>query len=108
MRLLTRSEEFVMLATWKLQDNAYSLPIRKQVSAITGYTWSLSSIYTPLDRLTRKGLLTSSLTAPVPERGGRPKRVYRLTPKGRQALLHIRTVEQEMWSGVKGLTLGGC
>jgi DNA-binding PadR family transcriptional regulator len=107
MKLLTRSEEFVMLATWKLQDDAYSLPIRKQVSEITGYTWSLSSIYTPLDRLTRKGLLTSSLTAPLPERGGRPRRVYRLTPKGRQALLRIRTVEQAMWAGVMGLSLRG-
>lgn len=107
MKLLTRSEEFVMLATWKLQDDAYSLPIQKQVSAITGYAWSLSSVFTPLDRLTRKGLLTSSLTAPVAERGGRPRRIYRLTPKGRQALLHIRTVEQAMWSGVLGLSLGG-
>ncbi len=105
MKLLTRSEEFVMLATWKLQGDAYSLPIRKQVSAITGQKWSLSSIYTPLDRLTRKGLLTSSLTDPLPERGGRPKRVYRLTESGRNALLHIRSVEQEMWSGVAGLTL---
>ena len=96
-----------MLATWKLQGDAYSLPIREQVSKITGRSWSLSSIYTPLDRLTRKGLLTSSLTPPVPERGGRPKRVYGLTPRGRQALLHIRTVEQAMWSGVTGLALEG-
>lgn len=96
-----------MLAVWKLQENAYSLPIRKQVSAITGYTWSLSSIYTPLDRLTRKRLLTSHLTDPVRERGGRPKRVYQLTPAGRQALLHIRTVEQAMWSDVTGLALEG-
>jgi DNA-binding PadR family transcriptional regulator len=103
MKLLTRSEEFVMLAVWKLQEKAYSLPIRKQISESTGYTWSLSSIYTPLNRLTRKGLLTSYLTDPVRERGGRPKRVYQLTPLGRQTLLRIRTVEQVMWSGVIGL-----
>jgi DNA-binding PadR family transcriptional regulator len=103
MKLLTRPEEFVMLAVWKLQEKAYSLPIRKQISESTGYTWSLSSIYTPLNRLTRKGLLTSYLTDPVRERGGRPKRVYQLTPLGRQTLLRIRTVEQVMWSGVIGL-----
>lgn len=94
-----------MLSVWRLQDKAYSLPIREQVSKITGRTWSLSSIYTPLDRLTRKGLLASNLTKAVHERGGRPKRVYHLTPQGRQALLHIRTVEQAMWSGVMGLAL---
>ncbi|MEM1125308.1 MAG: helix-turn-helix transcriptional regulator [Bacteroidota bacterium] len=107
MKLLTRPEEFVMLAIWRLQDNAYSLPIREQVSALVGYTWSLSSVYTPLDRLTRKGLVTSRLTASLPERGGRPRRIYTLTAKGRHALLHIRTVEQAMWSGITGLALEG-
>ena len=107
MKLLTRPEEFVMLAIWKLQEEAYSLPIRKQVSAITGYSWSLSSIYTPLHRLTKKRLVTSHLTDPVRKRGGRPKRIYQLTPKGRQALLHIRTVEKAMWSEIKGLALDG-
>ncbi len=107
MKLLTRPEEFVMLAIWKLQENAYTLPIRKQVSESTGYEWSLSSIYTPLDRLTKKHLLTSYLTAPVRERGGRPKRIYQLTPLGRKALLHIRTVEQTMWAGIIGLAAEG-
>ncbi|MEZ4700895.1 MAG: helix-turn-helix transcriptional regulator [Rhodothermales bacterium] len=107
MNLLTRPEEFVMLAIWKLQDRAYSLPIRKQVADSTGIDWSLSSIYTPLDRLTKKGLLTSYLTDPLPERGGRPRRIYQLTPEGRKALLSIRTVEQSMWAGITGLTAEG-
>lgn len=107
MKLLTRPEEFVMLAIWKLQEDAYTLPIRKQVSESTGYEWSLSSIYTPLNRLTKKNMLTSYLTEPVRARGGRPKRVYELTPEGRQALLHIRTVEETMWSGIIGLAAEG-
>ncbi len=107
MKLLTRPEEFVMIAIWKLQERAYSLPIRKQISDCTGQNWSLSSVYTPLNRLTKKGLVTSYLTDPLPERGGRPRRIYQLTPKGRKALLDIRTVEQAMWSGVMGLVLEG-
>lgn len=107
MPLLTRPEEFVMLAVWKLQDDAYSLPIRKQLSRATGYSWSLSSVYTPLNRLVKKRLLTSYLTEPLPERGGRPRRIYQLTPAGRQQLLHIHRVEQVMWSGVTGLALEG-
>ena len=107
MKLLSRSEEFVLLAVWKLQDRAYSLPIRKRISAITGHEWSLGSIYTPLERLVKKGMLTSYLTEATPERGGRHKRIYQLTPAGRRALLRIRTVEQAMWSGVTGLALGG-
>jgi len=105
MKLLSRSEEFVLLAVWKLQDRAYSLPIRKQLSDITGYAWSLSSIFTPLERLVKKGLLTSHLTEATPERGGRHKRIYQLTPQGRQALIRMRDVEQAMWSGVTRLAL---
>ena len=105
MHLLTRSEEFVLLAVWKLQDNAYSLPIRKTISESTGRDWSLGSIYTPLERLTKNGLLTSYFTEPTPERGGRHKRIYQLTPKGRNALIRIHEVEQVMWAGVTRLAL---
>lgn len=107
MKLLTRPEEFVMLAIWRLQTDAYSLSIRKQVSVLTGYSWSLSSIYTPLNRLSKKHFVTSYLTAPLRKRGGRPKRIYQLTTKGRQALLHIRTVEEAMWSDIRGLAPEG-
>ncbi len=106
MKLLTRSEEFVLLAVWKLQERAYSLPIRKQLSDITRHEWSLGSIYTPLERLVKNGLLTSYLTQATAERGGRHKRVYELTPRGRQALIHVREVEKAMWTGVTGLVLG--
>ena len=107
MKLLTRPEEFVMLAIWKLQEDAYSLTIRDQVSKNTGYEWSLSSVFTPLNRLSKKRLVTSTLSQSQAQRGGRHKRIYQLTPAGRQALLEIRTVEESMWSGVKGLALVG-
>jgi len=107
MKLLTRPEEYVMLAIWKLKNDAYSIPIREQVSKSTGYEWSLSSVFTPINRLSKKWLVTSILTKPKAQRGGRHKRVYQLTPEGRQALIHIRTVEESMWSGVKGLALIG-
>ncbi len=105
MKLLTRSEEFVMLAIWKLQEDGYTLSIRKQVSEITGQEWSLSSIYTPLDRLTRKGYISSYLSEPTSKRGGRHKRIYQVTDKGRRALSHIRRIEEAMWAGAHGLLI---
>ena len=107
MKLLTRSEEFVMLAIWKLQDEGYTLSIRKRVSEITEQNWSLSSIYTPLERLTRRGYITSTLTAPTSKRGGRHKRIYSVTPEGRKALIHIRNIEQAMWADVVHLIFAG-
>lgn len=105
MKLLKRSEEFVMLAIWKLQEEGYTLAIRKKVSELTEHDWSLSSIYTPLERLQRRGYITSYLTEPTTKRGGRHRRVYELTPSGRQALLHIRRIEEAMWADVTGLAL---
>ena len=51
------AEEFILLAVWRLQDDAYSIPIRKQISQITGRNWSLGAVYMPLERLFKKGFL---------------------------------------------------
>ncbi len=105
MRLLTRAEEFILLAVWRLQDDAYSIPIRKQISEITGRNWSLGAVYMPLERLVKKGYLDSYLSETTPERGGRHKRIYRLTREGKRALIRIREVEQAMWAGIPQLSL---
>ena len=100
MKLLTRAEELILLAVWKLEDNAYCVPIQAQISEITGENWSLGSIYMPLDRLVKKGYLNSFLSDSTPERGGRQKRIYMLTDKGRDALLRVREVQASMWRDV--------
>ena len=103
--MLTRSEEFVLLAIWRLQDDAYSLPIRKQISRITGRKWSLGSIYSPIERLVKRGYVSSRISEPTAERGGRHKRIYLLTQQGRRALIELRAIEVEMWRGVTTVAL---
>ena len=103
MKLLTRSEELILLAVWKLKENAYCVPIRAQLSEITGEEWSLGSIYMPLDRLVKKGYLKSHLSASAPERGGRHKRIYDLTEEGMKALLRVRQVQANMWQDLPEL-----
>ena len=67
MKLLSRSEEMVLLAVQTLREEAYCVPIRSHLIKMTGQNWSFGSIYDPLDRLEKKGLLRSSLTEPVKE-----------------------------------------
>lgn len=71
MTLLSRAEEFILLAIWQLKEDAYCVPVRKRISEISGEAWSLGSIYMPLDRLVKKGCLDSYLSDATPERGGR-------------------------------------
>ena len=103
MRLLSRSEEMVLLTIRKLQKEAYCVPIREHLNKITKKKWSFGSIYDPLERLERKGLLNSYLTEPTKERGGRSKRVYGLTNQGQKALIEIRKIQEAMWAETQAL-----
>lgn len=103
MRFLSRSEELVLLSVWNLQDEASCLPIQRKLKEVTGKVWSLGSIFDPLDRLERKRLLVSRLTEPTKERGGRSKRIYRLTPLGRRALRDLKSIQEALWTGALGL-----
>ena len=106
MRLITRTEEFVLLAVWRLQEDAYSVSIRDALMDITGEKWSLGAVYMPLERLSKRGLVQSFLSDATPERGGRQKRMYELTSRGRRALIRLKEVEQRMWEGIPSLVFG--
>jgi DNA-binding PadR family transcriptional regulator len=103
MKLLSRSEEIVLLSIWKLHGSAYGVTIRKQVSKITGKYWSIGAIYAPLHRVEKKGLVKTIKGDPIPERGGRSKIYYEITPRGKKALLEIKKVHDSMWVGIPSL-----
>jgi len=103
MRLLSRSEELVLLAVWKLKDEAYCIPIQAHLNKMTGKKWSFGSIFDPLDRLEKKRLLTSCLTEPVKARGGRSKRVYGITREGIKALAEMARIQEAMWADAPAL-----
>src|SRR5262249_57153703 len=73
-------EQIVLLAVLRLGDEAYAVPILEQIEAQTGRTLARGAIYTALERLETKGCLRSRLGDPLPERGGRPRRYFTLTP----------------------------
>jgi PadR family transcriptional regulator len=100
MKLLTRSEEMLLLAVWRLQDKAYGVTIREQLENVTGRSWAFGALFVSLDRLVRKGHLASHFSDPLPVRGGRRKRMYSVSPKGKGALIEIRQVEKALWHGI--------
>ena len=100
MRLLSRSEEYVLLAVWRLKGNAYTLSILDQVSKVTGYKWQIGAIYVPLEKLRKKKYLRKYKGDPTPERGGRSKFLYELTDTGIEALREIKQVQESAWSGL--------
>ena len=107
MVLLSRSEEIVLLAIWKLEENAYGVSIRELISGETGHDWSFGAIYKPLKRLTQKGYVRKRSSEPRNERGGRRKYLYRLTPSGIEALKEIRRIQRAIWSEESRLAFNG-
>jgi len=105
MKLLSRAEEIILIAILKLQDNAYGISIREEICRMTGSRWSFASIYGPLNKLTRKNYVVKMVGEPTPERGGRSKCLYEMTPAGKAALRDIRKVQDMVWDGVSQLAL---
>ena len=102
MKLLSRNEEIILLAVWRLEGDAFGISIRDQVSEATGYQWTLGAIYVPLDKLTRKGYIAKSYSRPEARRGGRSKVLYHLTSRGREALRTAREIQTSVWKGIPG------
>ena len=100
MRLISRSEEIILLTILKLKDGAYGVSIREQIFKDQGHRWSFASIYQPLDKLTRKKLVKKIKGDPSPERGGKSKYYYEVTIKGKKALMEIREASQKFWSDI--------
>ena len=105
MKLLSRAEEVILLTILKLEHEAYGVNIREQIHKDSGDLWSFASIYSPLDKLRRKGFVEKEKGLPIPERGGKSKYYYRVTKEGKNALLNIREAQERFWSGIPNAAL---
>jgi PadR family transcriptional regulator len=93
-------EQLLLLALLHLRDEAYGVTIRRHLEAHADRTVSPGAIYTALDRLERRGFVSSRLGEPTPERGGKRKRYYRLEPDGARALARSQARLQRMARGL--------
>ncbi len=93
-------EQMVLLAILQLEGEVYGVPIIDEIERLTGRLVSRSAVYVTLRRLETKGLLSSWLSDPTPERGGKPRRCVKVEPEGRRLLHESRRLMQQMWGGV--------
>lgn len=93
-------EQFVLLAILHLGGESYGVPILDEIERRTGRSVSRAAVYVTLRRLEEKGLLSSWLGDPTPERGGKPRRHVKLEAAGTRALREARQTAERMWQGV--------
>ncbi len=94
-------EQLLLFALLQLEDEAYGGRIRESIEARTGRTISPGAIYTALDRLETRGLVSSVLGEPTPQRGGKRKRYYRIEPQGVELLRRSQDALARMARGLK-------
>jgi PadR family transcriptional regulator PadR len=93
-------EYLLITAAARLGDDAYGAAIREEIAATTGRSCSIGALYTTLDRLQNKGLLKTWMGEATPQRGGRAKRMVRVTPKGVQAATAFYNAVRRVSRGV--------
>lgn len=90
----------MLLAIARLGADAYGVPIVDELERQTGRRVSRASVYVALKRLEKKGLIASILGEPTPERGGRAKRFFQISPAAERRLQDARAALLKMWDGL--------
>lgn len=99
-------ELLVPSALIRLGDDAYGVPIAEAIADHTGREVAQGSVYITLERLSRKGFVTSRMGEPTAERGGRAKTYFRITAKGLREVRRARQTLLALWDGVPQLLRG--
>jgi PadR family transcriptional regulator PadR len=96
-------ELMILLAVIHLGEEAYGVPISHKLEAHRGRNVSVGSVYAALERLEAKGLVSSTLGDPTPERGGKAKRYFRVTRAGLRQVHETRRVLSQLWHALPEL-----
>jgi DNA-binding PadR family transcriptional regulator len=101
--LLSTYELVTLFAILRLGGYAYGIPIFREIETQSGRSVAMSGIYAALERLENKGLLTAELGDATPQRGGRAKTYFRVTPKGLREAGAAKRTFTNLWRGMPGL-----
>jgi DNA-binding PadR family transcriptional regulator len=93
-------EQMVLLAIAHLREEAYGIPIVEEIARRTGRSVARAAVYITLRRLEEKGFVSSWMSDPTPERGGKARRYVKLESQGVKALREARSAAERMWQGL--------
>lgn len=102
--VLGEFEQLVLLAVLNLGNDAAALDLRDRLNEVAGRRISRGALYRTLDRMDEKGWVAWSLDREdVPERGGHPRRRFRVTEEGLEVLRASRAMLMDLWDGLEGV-----
>lgn len=98
MKTISRREEQILIAIWNLEESAYLLAIKNHLSQIMGVDWTVGAIHKPLMKMEKEGFVESYMGDATAKRGGRSKKIYRISKSGLNALKEIKREHDVLWS----------
>lgn len=94
-------EHILLLTLAQLKGKSYGTQIRTTLKELIGRDSSIGALYATLERMEKKGFVSSSVGEPSAERGGRAKRYFELTAEGKSALRKTKQQLNTMWQGLE-------
>ena len=98
MKTISKREEQILIAIWSLKESAYLLAIKNHLSKIMRADWSVGAIHKPLMKLEKEGLVESYMGEATAKRGGRSKKIYRVSKLGLNTLKAIKEEQDALWA----------
>ncbi len=102
-QLLTDFELMILLAILRAGDDAYGVRIAEEIEHTAGRSVVMGAVYAALERLERNRLVSSLVGDPTPERGGRAKRFFQITPRGLRAVKQTQDALVALWTDLPQL-----
>ena len=96
-------EEVVLLTVAVLYGNAYGISIKEEIETRLKRSVSVGAMRTALSRLEKKGFLESELGEATAVRGGKRKRFFTVTPRGKKALEHVMETRKQLWEAIPNM-----
>ena len=93
-------EELILLTVGVLHDNAYGVSVQEEIEAQSNRKATLSAVHASLNRLEEKGFLESNFGGATSERGGKRKRLFKMTNAGQEALRASRNLRDQLWDQI--------
>jgi len=94
-------EQLVLIALVRLGPDAYGATVRREIESRANRQLSIAAVYTTLERLEQKGLVRSWIGDPTPQRGGRRRKHFELSPLGARALRAAHKAYAGMTAGLE-------
>ena len=100
---LGQFEQFVLTAVYLLNGEGYTINVMEKVEELSGRRALIGAIYISLDRLHRKGLVSSRISKPTKARAGKARRVFKVTPAGELALVQAKASAKQLFDALGDL-----